>query len=284
MTRDNLKLFQDTYAERMAKFGLIRGKKGSKARHISTQQYYRKIYTESEELQENIKVLQEQEQEAKIKTQQAELVKTQKVEELKETEESLHHVKGQLKTEKFKNTAADVGSTIIEGIGSMIGTSKVKLQQKEIESLRMSCNDLKEHAEKLNQTITRERSEHEKESKELKNEINTIHDWLPDISTLLKWGEYCLKMGFTKHQAKDIINRKPVLFSGELYSTHYSKRFKADNAEIRLEKNTGNSGVFRLLINRMDVFDWFKEKNREFQEAIGFRFKQKPIRKKGEKL
>ena len=43
MTRLKLKSYQDTYAEAMAKYGLQRGIDGSKARHKSTQQYYRDI-------------------------------------------------------------------------------------------------------------------------------------------------------------------------------------------------------------------------------------------------
>ena len=46
MTRLKLKSYQDTYAVAMAKYGLQRGIDGSKARHKSTQQYYRG-YTET---------------------------------------------------------------------------------------------------------------------------------------------------------------------------------------------------------------------------------------------
>ena len=52
MTRDNLERFQDTYAEKMQKYGLVRGVKGSDARHISTLQYYRELFAENEEQQE----------------------------------------------------------------------------------------------------------------------------------------------------------------------------------------------------------------------------------------
>lgn len=63
MTRDNLKLFQDTYAIKMQKYELIRGKKGSLAKHISTQQYYRDLYVKNEELKETIEYKEEQKQE-----------------------------------------------------------------------------------------------------------------------------------------------------------------------------------------------------------------------------
>ena len=67
MTRDNLKLFQDTYAEKMQKYGLERGVKGSDARHISTPQYYRELYAQNEDLKENIEILQEQKEEVNEK-------------------------------------------------------------------------------------------------------------------------------------------------------------------------------------------------------------------------
>jgi len=63
MTRDNLKRFQDTYAEKMQKYELARGIKGSDARHISTPQYYRDLHAQNEELKENIEYLQDEKQE-----------------------------------------------------------------------------------------------------------------------------------------------------------------------------------------------------------------------------
>lgn len=63
MTRENLERFQDTYAEKMQKYGLVRGIKGSEARRISTPQYYRDLYAQNEELKENIGYLQEEKQE-----------------------------------------------------------------------------------------------------------------------------------------------------------------------------------------------------------------------------
>lgn len=63
MTRENLERFQDTYAEKMRKYGLGRGIRGSDARHISTPQYYRDLYAKNEELKEDIGYLQDQKQE-----------------------------------------------------------------------------------------------------------------------------------------------------------------------------------------------------------------------------
>ena len=57
MTRDNLERFQDTYAEKMQKYGLERGIRGSEARHIDTTQFYKMVYTENQLLKEENKEL-----------------------------------------------------------------------------------------------------------------------------------------------------------------------------------------------------------------------------------
>lgn len=67
MTRENLKYFQDSYAETMQKYGLQRGIKGSDARHISTPQFYRDLYVKNEDLKEEIEVLQERKEEVNEK-------------------------------------------------------------------------------------------------------------------------------------------------------------------------------------------------------------------------
>ena len=140
--RDKLVKYQDHYGEEMAKYGIKRGIKGSDARHITLTEHYRNQTIESKNLQINIEQLlaeeeakrqrieelKQQEQEAKLKSVQAEEKKQQKESESKKTEDSLNQVKGQLKTEEFTNKAADVGSSIMDGLGSMIGTSKVKRQ------------------------------------------------------------------------------------------------------------------------------------------------------------
>jgi hypothetical protein len=63
MVRDKLSAYQTSYAEAMAKYGLLRGVEGSEARHITTQQYYRELVDKNEKLKEDNDVLQEQKEE-----------------------------------------------------------------------------------------------------------------------------------------------------------------------------------------------------------------------------
>lgn len=290
MAKEKLIEYQDTYAEVMSKYGLERGIRGSDARHITATEYHRTLAVETKNLQvdiglllaeeeskrKSIEELKQQEQEAKLKSVQAETLQQQKESELKKTEEDLGQVKGQLKAEKFKGAAAEVGSTLMDGISSALGISKVKRQTQEIENLKCEKYELQQDVEGLTQTISRERNERQQETMKLKAEIHKIHDWLPDTPTLIKWGEYCQKIGFTKNQARDIIGMKPFRFTGELYSDTHSQRFKANDVEVRLEKGTGTQGTFRLLIDRIGLAQWFRQKYDEFREALGIKPKQKP--------
>lgn len=54
MSRVKLKEYQDTYAAAMAKYGLQRGIDGSKARHLTTQEFYRNAIARQQNLQDNI--------------------------------------------------------------------------------------------------------------------------------------------------------------------------------------------------------------------------------------
>jgi len=65
--RDKLKLYQDTYAEAMNRYGLQRGKDGSEAKHITTQQYYRELVDKNAKLKEDNESLQEQNEEVYAK-------------------------------------------------------------------------------------------------------------------------------------------------------------------------------------------------------------------------
>lgn len=285
MAKAKLIEYQDSYGEAMNKYGLMRGIKGSDARHITLTEFYRNQAIESQNLQTNIEMLlavedakrqsieelKQQEQEAKQKSKEAEEQKQQKESELKKTEENLNQVKGQLKSEKFKSSAADVGTTLMDGINSALGSSKVKRQQQEIDSLQTENKELRQEITGLNQTINEQQQEKEK----IIGELNKVHNWLPDTSNLIKWGEYCRKIGFTYNQAKDLINMKSIRFSGELYSTEHSQRFKADDAEIRLERSA-KSGILNLHINGFSLIEWFRQKHREFLEHLGIKPKQKP--------
>lgn len=298
MAKVKLIEYQDSYGEAMNKYGLIRGEKGSDARHITLTEFYRSQAIESKNLQTNIEMLlavedakrlqieelRRQEQEAKLKSRQAEEQKLQKESELKKTEENLNQVKGQLKTEELKNKVADVGSNIMEGIGSLVGTSKVKRQQQEIENLKEEKENLTEEVKGLKQHIHTLQHEHQTITDKLKEELKKIHDLFPELKELLRIENLCKHIGFGEELTKMILDMKPVGFKGKLYSAEYKRQFETDHSVAEIKPHHTRKDRLQLTIDGVSDTNWFRKKYKEFQEALGIKQKLEIGKSKGIKM
>ena len=132
MTRLKLKSYQDTYTVAMAKYGLQRGIDGSKARHKSTQQYYRDIQKLSDDLKAEVVDLQQQKETA---------------------QEELRRAKKEIQTEKLKGAATTAAANIAESVGSLFGSNKVKTLERENTALHREVADHEETIEALQDRI-----------------------------------------------------------------------------------------------------------------------------------
>ena len=146
MTRLKLKSYQDTYAEAMAKYGLQRGIDGSKARHKSTQQYYRDIQKLSDDLKAEVVDLQQQKETAR---------------------EELRRAKKEIQTEKLKGAATTAATNITESVGSLFGSNKVKTLEKE------------------NTALHREVAGHEETIEARKYSINSLVYWVTYVHNVV---------------------------------------------------------------------------------------------------
>jgi FtsZ-binding cell division protein ZapB len=274
----------------MKKYGLERGIKGSDARHITLTEFYRNQAIESQNLQTNIGMLlavedakrqsieelKRQEQEAKLKSEQAKEQKRQKESELKKTEENLSQAKGQLKAEDFKNKVADVGSNIMDGIGSLVGTSKVKRQQQEIENLKEENAGLQTEVKTLKEQIQTNEREYTKVTEKLRQELDKIYALFPKIKELLRMENLCRHLGFDESLTKAILEMKPVGFRGKLYSSEYRRHFETDHSVAEIKPSANEPDRLRLTIDGIGDTNWFRQKYKEFQESIEIKVRQEP--------
>ena len=146
MTRLKLKSYQDTYAEAMAKYGLQRGIDGSKARHKSTQQYYRDIQKLSDDLKAEVVDLQQQKETAR---------------------EELRRAKKEIQTEKLKGAATTAAANIAESVGSLFGSNKVKTLERENTALHREVADHEETIEALQDRIQTMQADHSRQMAEV---------------------------------------------------------------------------------------------------------------------
>lgn len=299
MSRIKLKEYQDTYAAAMAKYGLQRGIDGSNARHVTTQEFYRNAIARQQNLQDNIgELLRIEEEKLKAVEHATKQEQTARA-ELHRTAAELAAVKGELKTEKLKNSAAEVGSTILDGIGSMIGTSKVKRQEQEIRVLRQEVTARDEMIEILQTKIQTMQSEHsrelttmqarhttekanltnrhEKEMSLLKAIISKATTWFPYFREMIRMESVCRTAGFNDKQTATLIKGKPLEYSGELYSEKHDYKFTVERVTAQITPDLTDKRKLQLTISKIPVKEWCREK---FEKARHF-FSQEPRQSKG---
>lgn len=203
---------------------------------------------------------------------------------MRQTEQTLSKTKSELKTEKLKNTAADVGSTIMDGISSMIGSSKVKRQQQEIEYLKEEKENLIQEVKTLKQDMQTMQKENETAYDKLKQELKKIHDLFPKIKELL-WIERLLQtIKFTESLIKNILEIKPVVFKGDVYSPEYKRFFKTERSVAEIKQHPEKPDKYELTIDGVDDTNWCRKKYRESLEALGLKPNEaKKIRGRGGK-
>lgn len=304
MSRPKLKEYQTTYAEVMAHYALARGIDGSEAKHITCSQFYKEVFAQQDTIKEQVAELVEQKKNLSVDLAALQEQHTQvqadyntvdeqrrkKREELQKADAELKATKGQLKTEKLKNSAAEVGTTIIDGIGAMIGTSKVKRQEQQIAELRQEIAARDETIELLQAKIQTEQVNHGLEKAELKqetatvrNELAHVHDLFPHIEGLMRWENYCHSTGLNKEWTKALFTLNEYRFTGELHSVRYGFSFTANNVMLQFKPNKDAPGGFQFTINGKDGDEWFRQQRKEFYERIGIDIEQTG-RKRGQSM
>ena len=193
MSRLKLKSYQDSYAAAMAKYGLQRGIDGSEARHVSTQQYYRDIKRQTEELKAEVMGLQEQKDTAR---------------------EELVLAKKEIQTERLKGAATTAAANIAESVSSLFGSNKVKTLERENTALHREVADHEKTIETLQTRIQTMQADHSRQlldmqqkhinelaqtETNLKREIsqltvllNKTLKWFPQIKDMINIERLCL--------------------------------------------------------------------------------------------
>jgi len=292
MSRVKLKEYQNTYAAAMAKYGLQRGIDGSKARHVTTQEFYRNAIARQQNLQDNIGELLRIEEEKRKAVEHATTQEQTARAELHRTAAELNAVKGELKTERLKNSAAEVGTIIFDGIGSMIGTSKVKRQEQEIGVLRQEVAARDEtieilqtkiqtmqtdHSQTLATTQARLTAEttnltklHKKEISLLKTALSQAVKWFPYFREMIRMESICRTVGFDDEQTATLIKGKPLEYSGELYSEEHNCKFIVERVTAQITPDPTDKRKLQLNIGKMPFKEWCKEQFAKVKNVIRF--------------
>ena len=269
MSRLKLKAYQDSYAVAMKKYGLQRGVDGSEARHVSTQQYYRDIKRQTEELKTEVMELQERKETAR---------------------EELERAKKEIQTERLKGAATTAAANIAESVGSLFGSNKVKTLEKEntalhrevagheetIEALQdriqtMQADHSRQMAEverKHRREIADKETKHKEEISFLKTVIAKAAAWFPYFREMLRIENLCRLVGFDERQTATLVKGKPLEYAGELYSEEHERKFTTEKAWFQVVKDPTDGTKLVLAIDRKPIAEWFKEQFDKLRQSI----------------
>lgn len=250
----------DSYAEAMSKYGLKRGVRGSDARHTTTAQYYRNIKRETERLQNCMKLLQS---------------------DIEEAQRLLQQTKSEISTEKLQAAKMEAKTAFVSKIGSLLGSGKLKEVEQHNRKLCELVTNREQYIDELHEKIQRMEDSHSKQLDEIQRkhqsevanleskhttEVTMLNDiirkakrWFPMLEARLQMEDLCRKIGFTVEQIGVLLTGKALNFSGSLYSEEHRRKFNVENAEIKVFSDSTKPNQLFLYINRQPIIEWFKE-------------------------
>ena len=248
MSRANLKRYQNTYAEAMQKYGLLRGIEGSEAQHISTHEYYRSLMAQGKDIQEDVEALLKQKEQA---------------------EQELSKIKSEKKTEELKNTAAQTASTALKGIYSLLGSNKISKLEKENEQLKGEIKQRDSQINKLQADMKQQNDYHADDMRYTKLQMQgAIDDKQRTIDKILRWfpivGEYlrvekeCLMHGFSADQTDKLVHGQTLNFRGYLQADKRSPRVWAESVTANIIKIAKDK--LQLTVEQSPITQWIQQR------------------------
>lgn len=268
MTRENLTRFQDTYAEAMARFGLERGIRGSEARHVDQHEYYRQCQIKKKDLEQDVAILSSEKRLLDTETQSLEKRK-------KELERGNRWM-----DKTFSDTKA-ANAELVEENAQLAKEKRLLVEYnvtlKEFVSEKVEeYKELESSKEKLSKEVSA--LEESKMSVSYNSDYadykSDIEKYFPDVPDLLIWARYCKHIGFPDSFTQKIIAQEVVQFRGALYSPEHSQKYSTEYSEAKLERDPEKKHRFILTIDGISVFQWFRNKAKEFLAKLGIKPKE----------
>ncbi len=269
MSRVKLKEYQGTYAQAMSKYGLQRGIKGSEARHVDTQQFYREVKAMTDTLKADVTELQKQKE---------------------TTQEELNRAKKEVHTERLKGAATAAATNIAESVGAIFGSNRVKTLEREnivlhrevvtheetIEALQAKILTMQaEHSRELTAIQAQHTTEttnltkrHEKEISLLKTIISKATTWFPYFREMIRMESVCRTIGFNDEQTATLIKGKPLEYSGELYSEEHDCKFTVEQVTAQITPEPTDKRKLQLNIDKIPFKEWCKEKFEKLRQTL----------------
>ena len=289
LTKTKMVEYQDTYAQAMAKYGLERGIRGSEAKHMTTAEYYKDIFEQTQTMKEEIGLLQEQKGEGEQAVRLLQEKEQQKISrlttlqqqasrkatELEEKEKQLRQIKDEVVKMGFEKSAKSAGKEVLEGLGALMGNPKAKKLQGEVDALKRDIHILQEEKEGIGRQAKKEieqkdRAILEKESiiATQKGKLDKLFDYFPVLNEYDFILRLCEAIKLPAHIARQLFSGKEIPYSGRLYSPEHKQEFETVNTKISIAKNPKDNKLI-LAVDGMRYTEWFRLQKQRILKSLG---------------
>ena len=121
------------------------------------------------------------------------------------------------------------------------------------------CQQLGEMQQQHQAEVENLEIKHTEEVSLLNDIIRKAKRWFPMLDARLQMEDLCRKIGFSIEQIGVLLTGKALNFSGSLYSEEHRRKFKVENAEIKVFADSTKPNQLFLYVNRQPIVEWFKE-------------------------
>ena len=214
--------------------------------------------------------------------------------EQEEAEKRLETARKEINTQKLEAVKVEAKTAIIAKVGSLLGSGEIKELKQENQQLRDEVVARDESIERLQIMMQKQREQysrelvkvqgkHIKELDETRKEISRLSQmikkacaWLPLLKELFRMERLCRVVGFSTEQTAKLMLGEKIEHNGTLYSEEYKRNFVTDKvtAQIVTASTVGKNKLV-LIINRKNVSDWFREQFSKLYQRIQPKEEQK---------
>lgn len=78
-------------------------------------------------------------------------------------------------------------------------------------------------------------------------------------------------MKFTESLIKNILEIKPVVFKGDVYSPEFKRYFKTERSVAEIKQHPEKADKYELTIDGVDDTNWSRRKYRESLKSLGIK-------------
>jgi hypothetical protein len=101
-------------------------------------------------------------------------------------------------------------------------------------------------------------------------ELNLIHELMPEVKEKLRIASICMQIGIAVKYVKTLLTGRTLTSSKPfaLFSPEHNRKFTVENMRLKMEQESDNPNRLRLVLNGMNIQEWFREKAREVKQRV----------------